>query len=187
MEIDRLHRKLAKKEAKERQPQLSSASHLVGAPTPSGVGPTEEVLVAVLNREMDRRRLEEEQRALEARREQQLEVERLRRQSLESTEPRLEMPATVVPESSVDTRPSGLTASQERSVGDEYYVHGVQTLGIDSQGSQVVPTSADSTPAVTSSGASMQSTPDKPSIAPMHYATGYTSHANNSSVVENCH
>ena len=79
MEIDRLRRKLAKKEAKERQPQLSSASHLVGAPTPSGVGPTEEVLVAVLNREMDRRRLEEEQRAIEARREQQLEVERLRR------------------------------------------------------------------------------------------------------------
>jgi len=71
MEIDRLRRKLAKKEAKERQPQLSAASHLVGAPTPSGVGPTEEVLVAVLNREMDRRRLEEEQRVMEARREQQ--------------------------------------------------------------------------------------------------------------------
>ena len=50
MEINRLRRKLAKKEGKERQPQLSSASHLVGAPTPSGVGPTEEVLVAVLNR-----------------------------------------------------------------------------------------------------------------------------------------
>jgi len=83
MEIDRLRRKLAKKEAKERQPQMSAASHLVGAPTPSGVGPTEEVLVAVLNREMDRRRLEEEHRALEARREQQQEVERLRRQSLE--------------------------------------------------------------------------------------------------------
>jgi len=82
MEIVRLRRKLAKKEAKERQPQRSSASHLVGAPTPSGVGPTEEILVAVLNREMDRRRLEEEQRDLEARREQQLEVERLRRQSL---------------------------------------------------------------------------------------------------------
>jgi len=72
MRIDRLRRKLAKKEAKERQPQLSSASHLVGAPTPSGVGQTEEVLVAVNNREMDRRRLEEEQRALEARREQQM-------------------------------------------------------------------------------------------------------------------
>jgi len=68
-------------------------------------------LVAVLNREMDRLRLEEEQRVLEARREQQLEVERLRRQSKESTEPRLEMPPTVVPESSVDTCPSGLTAS----------------------------------------------------------------------------
>ena len=54
MEIDRLRRKLAKKEAKERQPQLSSASHLVGAPTATGVGPSEEVLVAVLNREMDR-------------------------------------------------------------------------------------------------------------------------------------
>ena len=121
MEIDRLRRKLAKKEAKKRQPQLSSASHLVGAPTPSWVGPTEEVLVAVLNREMDRRRLEEEQRAMEARREQQLEVERLRRQSIESTEPRLEMPLTVVPELSIDTRPSGLTAFQERSVVDEYY------------------------------------------------------------------
>jgi len=36
IEIDRLRRKLPKKEAKERQPQLSSASHLVGAPTPSG-------------------------------------------------------------------------------------------------------------------------------------------------------
>jgi len=107
MEIVRLRRKLAKKEAKERQPQLSSASHLVGAPTPTGVGPSEEVLVAVLNREMDRRRLEE-QRALQARREQQLEVERLRRQSMESTEPRLEMPLTVVPESLIDTRPSGL-------------------------------------------------------------------------------
>ena len=82
MEIDRLRRKLAKKEAKERQPQLSAASHLVGAPTPLGVGPTEEVLVAVLNREMDRRRLEEEQRALEARREQQLEADRLQRLSL---------------------------------------------------------------------------------------------------------
>jgi len=71
---------------------------------------------------MDRRRLEEEQRAMEARREQQLEVERLRRQSMESAEPRLEMPLTVVPELSVDARPSGLTASQERSVVDEYYV-----------------------------------------------------------------
>ena len=127
MEIDRLRWKLAKKEAKERQPQLSSASHLVGAPTPSGVGPTEEVLVAVLNREMDRRRLEEEQRALETRCEQQLEADRLRRQSLESTEPRLEMLPTVVPESSADTRPSGLTASQERSVVDEYYVRGIQS------------------------------------------------------------
>jgi len=119
IEIDRLRRKLAKKEAKERQPQLSSACHLVGAPTPTGVGPTEEVLVAVLNREMDRRRLEEEQRAMEARREQQLEVERLRRQSKESTEPHLGMPLTVVPESSVDTRPSGFTASQEQRVVDE--------------------------------------------------------------------
>jgi len=188
MEIDLLRRKLAMKEARERQPQLSSASHLVGAPTPSGVGPTEEVLVAVFNREMDRRRLEEEQRALEARREQQLEVERLRRQSLESTEPRLEMPPTVVPESSVDTRPSGLTASQERSVVDEYYVQGVQspqasmiskTLGIDSQGSQGVPTSADFTPAVTSSGASMQSTPAKPSVVPQewkHFEMAFAAH-----------
>jgi len=67
--------------------------------------------VAVLNREMDRRRQEEEQRAMEVRRIQQLEVERLRRQSLESTEPRLEVPPTVMPESSIDTRASGLTAS----------------------------------------------------------------------------
>jgi len=122
---------------------------------------------------MDRHRLEEEQRAMEARREQQLEVERLRRQSIESTEPRLEMPPTVVPELSVDTRPSGLTASQEQSVVDEYYVHGVQspqasmiskTLGTDSQG---VSSSVDSTPAVTSSGASTQSTPAKLSVVPM--------------------
>ena len=166
MEIDRLRRKLAKKEAKERQPQLSAASHLVGAPTPSGVGPTEEVLVAVLNREMDRRRLEEEQRAIEARREQQLEAERLRRQSLELTEPRLEMLPAVVPESSVDTRPSGLTASQERSVVDEYYVHSVQspqasmiskTLGVTN--------SIASTPVVTPPGVSTQSPTVKPSVA----------------------
>ena len=77
LEIDRLRRKLAKKEAKERQPQLSSASHLVTAPTPLGL--TEEILVAVLNREMERRRQEKEQRAMEARRIQQMETERLRR------------------------------------------------------------------------------------------------------------
>jgi len=65
---------------------LSSASHLVGAPTSTRVGPTEEKLVAVLNREMERRR-QEEQRAVEARRIQLLETERLRRQSLESKEP----------------------------------------------------------------------------------------------------
>jgi len=35
LEVDRLRRKLAQKEAKERQPQLSSASHLVRAPTPT--------------------------------------------------------------------------------------------------------------------------------------------------------
>jgi len=168
MEINRLRRKLAKKEAKERQPQLSPASHLVEAPTPLGVGPTEEVLVAVLNREMDRRRLEEEQRALEARREQQLEADRLRRQSLESTEPRLEMLPTVVPESSADTRPSGLTASQKRSVVDEYYVRRIQspqasviskTLGVT--------TSVASTPVVTSPGVSTQSPTFKPSVALM--------------------
>ena len=140
---------------------MSAASHLVGAPTPTGVGPTEEVLVAVLNREMDRRRQEEEQRAMEARRVQQLEVERLRRQSIESTEPRLEMPPTVAPESSVDTRPSGLTASQEQRVVNEYYVRGVQshqtstilkTLGVDSQDSQEEATSVDSTLVVASPG-----------------------------------
>jgi len=168
MEIDRLRRKLAKKEAKERQPQLSPASHPVGAPTPSGVGPTEEVLVAVLNREMDRRRLEEEQRAMEARREQQLEADRLRRQSLESTEPRLEIPLTVAPESSVNTRPSGLTASQERNVVDEYYVRGVQSP----QASMIsktlgVTTSVASTPVVTPPGVSTQSPTVKPSVAPM--------------------
>ena len=46
-----------------------------------------------------------------------------------------------------------------------------KTLGIDSQGSQGVPTSADSTPAVTSSGASTQSTLAKPSIAHMQLDT----------------
>jgi len=112
LEVDRLRRKLAKKEAKERQPQLSSASHLVRAPTPTGVGLTEEELVAVLNREMERRRQEEEQRAIEARHIQQMETERLRRQSLESKEPCLEVPSIVVPVSSIDTRSSGLTASQ---------------------------------------------------------------------------
>jgi len=59
---------------------------------------------------------------MEARGIQQLEIERLRRQSLESTEPRLEVPPTVMPESSIDTRASGLTASQEQRVVDEYYV-----------------------------------------------------------------
>jgi len=197
MEIDRLRRKLAKKEAKERQLQLSSVSHLVGAPSPTGVGPTEEVLVAVLNREMDRRRLEEEQRALEARREQQLEVERLRRQSKESTEPRLEMPPALVPESSVDTHPSGLSASQEQRVVDEHYVRGVQsslasmitkTLGVDSQDSQGVSTSAGSTSVVTSPGVSTQSTPAKPSVAPMQLDTPIkTSPVYDNSVVENRH
>ena len=176
LEIDCLRRKLAKKEVKERQPQLSSASHLVGAPTPSGVGPTEEVLVAVLNREMDRRRQEEEQRAVEAMRVQQLEVERLRRQSMESTEPRLEMPPTVSPESSIHTRPSGLTASQEPRVVDEYYVRGVQspqaltiakTLGVDSQNSQGVTASVASTPVVTSPGVPAQCATAKSSVAPM--------------------
>jgi len=108
LEVDRLRRKLAKKEDKERRPQLSSASHLVRAPTPTGVGLTEEELVAVLNREMERRRQEEEQRAVEARRIQQLETERLRCQSLESTGPCLEVPPTVVSVSSIDTGASGL-------------------------------------------------------------------------------
>jgi len=105
---------------------------------------------------------------LEARREQQLEADRLRRQSLESTEPRFEMLPTVVPESSADTRPSGLTASQERSVIGEYYVRGIQspqasviskTLGVT--------TSVASTPVVTSPGVSTQSPTVKPSVAPM--------------------
>ena len=176
LEIDSLRRKLAKREAKERQPQLSSASHLVGAPTPSGVGPTEEELVAVLNREMERRRQEEEQRAVEARRIQRLEIERLRRQSQESMEPPLEMPPTVMPESSIDTRASGLTASQEQRVVDEYYVCGVQspqalaiskTLGVDSQGSQEATTGVGTTPAVASPGVPAQSLTVKPNVVPM--------------------
>ena len=129
---------------------------------------------------MDQRRQEEEQCAIEARREQQLEVERLRRQSLESTEPRLEMPLTVVPESSIDTRPSGLTAFQEQRVVDEYYVRGVQSpqapmiskiLGVDSQDHQGVTTSAGSTSVVTSPGVPTQSTPAKPSAPPMQLDT----------------
>ena len=117
---------------------------------------------------MDRRRLEEEQRALEARREQQLEADRLRRQSMESSESHLEMPLTVAPESSADTRPSGLTAFQERSMVDEYYVRGIQspqasviskTLGVT--------TSVASTPVVTSPGVSTQSPTVKPSVAPL--------------------
>ena len=108
---------MAKREAKERQPQLSPASHPVRALT--SVGLTEDELVAVLNQKMVRRRQEEEQRAMEARRIQQQEAERLRRQSLESMGPRLEVPSTVVPVSLVessttgDTRACGLTASQE--------------------------------------------------------------------------
>ena len=164
LEIDRLRRKLAKKEAKERQPQLSSATHLVRAPTP--VGLTEEELVAVLNREMDQRRQEEEQRAMEARRIQQMETERLRRQSLESTGPCLEVPPTVVSVSPVDTRASGLTASQEQRVVDEYYDRDfqlpqalaiTQTLGADSQGSQET----------TSVGVPVQSVIAKPSAIAM--------------------
>jgi len=91
LEVDRLRRKLAKREAKERQPQLSSAYHPVRAPTP--VGLTEDKLVTVLNQEMNRHRQEEEQRAMEARRAQQMEAERLRRQSLELMGPRLEGPS----------------------------------------------------------------------------------------------
>jgi len=144
------------------------------------VGPTEEVQVAVLNSEMDRRRQEEEQRAMEARRVQQLEIERLRRQSLESTEPRLEMPPTVASESSIDTRPSGLTASQEQRVVDEYYVRGVQspqastiskTLGVDVQDSQEVTTSIASTPVVASSEVSTQSATAKPNVTPLQLDT----------------
>jgi len=129
---------------------------------------------------MDRRRQEEEQRAMEARRVQQLEIERLRRQSLDSTELCLEVPPIVMPESSIDTRASGLTASQEQRVVDEYYVSGVQspqaltistTLGVDFQDSQEVTTSVDSTPVVASSRVSTQSATVKPSVTPMHLDT----------------
>jgi len=64
---------------------------------------------------------------MEARRIQQSETERLRRQSLESKEPCLEVPPTVEPVSSVDIRASGLTASQEQRVVDEYYDRGMQS------------------------------------------------------------
>ena len=125
---------------------------------------------------MERRRQEEEQRAVEARRLQQLEIERLRRQSLESTEPRLEMPPTVMPATSVDTRASGLTASQEQRIVDEYYVRGVQspqalaiskTLSVDSQGSQEATTSVGSTPTTASLGDPVQSLIAKPNVTPM--------------------
>jgi len=88
---------------------------------------------------------------------------------MESTEPRLDIPPpTVVPESSVDARPSGLTASQERSVVDEYYVRGVQSP----QASMIsktlgVTTSIASTPVITSPGISTQSPTVKPSVAPL--------------------
>ena len=113
---------------------------------------------------------------MEARRAQQLEIERLRHQSLDSTEPRLEMPPTVAPELSIDARPSGLTASQEQRVVDEYYVRGVQspqastiskTLGVDVQDSQEVTTSIGSTPVVASPEVSTQSATAKPSVTPM--------------------
>jgi len=86
------------------------------------------------------------------------------------------MPPTVVPESSVDTRPSGITASQERSVVDEYYVRGVQspqasmimkTFGANSQDSQGVSTSAGFASVVTLPGVSTQSTLAKPNVAPL--------------------
>jgi len=105
-----------------------------------------------------------------------LEAERLRRQSLESTEPRLDVPSTVVPVSSIDTRASGLTAFQEQRVVEEYYDCGVQspqalaitkTLSADSQGSQEATTSVGSTPAVVSPGVSAQSVTVKPNVTPM--------------------
>jgi len=90
------------------------------------------------------------------------------------------MPPTVAPESSIDTRPSGLTASQEQRVVDEYYVRGVQspqastiskTLGVDLQDSQEVTTSVSSTPVVASPGVSTQSATVKPSVTPMQLDT----------------
>jgi len=102
-----------------------------------------------------------------------METERLRRQSLESTGPCLEVPPTVSP---IETRASGLAASQEQRVVDEYYDCGVQspqaltitqTLGADSQGSQGAATNVSSTPAVASPGVSARSVTAKPSVMPM--------------------
>ena len=68
----------------------------------------------------------------------------------------------------------------ERSVVDEYYVRGVQspqasiitkTFGANSQDSQGVTTSAGSAFVVISPGVSTQSTPAKPSVAPMQLDT----------------
>jgi len=140
---------------------------------------------------MDRRRQEEEQHAMEAKRIQQAETERLRRQSLESMGPRLEVPPTVVPvppvelSPIVDTRASGLIASQEQQVVDEYYDCGVQspqalaithTLGVDSQGSQEVAetyalASVCPTPATASPGVPAQCVIVKPSTTPMSLDT----------------
>jgi len=83
---------------------------------------------------------------------------------------------TVVPVSSVDTPASGLTASQEQRVVDEYYDCGVQspqalaimkTLGADSQGSQGATTSVDSTPAAASPGVPAHSMIAKRNVTPM--------------------
>lgn len=68
---------------------------------------------------------------MEARRAQQIEAERLHRQSLESLGPRLVVPPTVVSSvelsPTVDTRASGLTASQEqessRSTTTVVFIH----------------------------------------------------------------
>ena len=112
---------------------------------------------------MDRRRQEEEQRAMESRRKRQLEVERLRRHPLS----RLSRPLT---RDRQDLRPP------KNRVVDEYYVRGVQSpqastiskrLGIDSQDSQGVTTNVDSTPPVASPGVSTQSATAKPSVTPM--------------------
>jgi len=126
---------------------------------------------------MDRHQQEEEQRAMEAMRIQQMETERLCRQSLESTGPCLnEVPPTVVPVSPVQTRASGHTVSQEQRVVDEYHDCGVQspqalairqTLGADSQGSQEAATTVGSTPATASPGVPAQSVIVKPSAMPM--------------------
>jgi len=113
---------------------------------------------------------------MEARRIQQMETERLRRQSLESKEPRLEVPPAVVlchplTHERLDSPPLENRGSSmnimivAHSRLRHWLLHKI--LGADSQGSQEATTSVGSTPAVASPEVPAQSLIAKPSVTPM--------------------